>query len=217
MVLTRESLQSGLMRDLWNASGQKSRCLSEEELDTSVDQTLAELEAADDPWVFGYGSLIWNPLLHYIERQPALMRGYHRRFCLWSRTGRGTPENPGLVLGLDRGGSCRGIAYRIDRAVVREEFRLLWRREMIAMSYCPKWIAVNTVEGEVKALAFVMNREHPNYAGHLSIEQTASVLATAVGRLGSARDYLLQTIAGLQQHGVRDHHLIRLRACIDCA
>lgn len=217
MVLTRESLQAGLMRELWNASGQTSHCLSEVELDESVDQTLRCLGEDEHPWVFGYGSLIWNPLLHYVERQPALLRGYHRRFCLWSRTGRGTPECPGLVLGLDRGGSCRGIAYRIDRSVVREEFRLLWRREMITLSYCPKWTAVSTNEGEVKALAFIMNRSHPNYAGHLSIEQTAGVLATAVGRLGSARDYLLQTIAGLQQHGVQDHHLLRLRACIDCS
>jgi cation transport protein ChaC len=210
MVLTRELLQNGLMRQLWTSSGQPWRALTDEELDASCEAKLAEY-GPGDPWIFGYGSLIWNPLLHYVDREPALLRGYHRRFCLWSRTGRGTPERPGLVLGLDRGGCCHGVAYRIERDVAREELRLLWRREMLAASYSPRWISVRTADGEVRALAFVVNRKHPNYTGKLPLDETVRALASAAGALGSAKDYLLHTYEGLQQHGVSDLHLHQLR------
>ena len=125
---------------------------------------------------------------------------------------RGSPERPGLVLGLDRGGCCRGVAYRLDRAVAREELRLLWRREMLAASYSPRWISVRLGTQEVKAVAFIINRKHPNYAGKLSIDEMVQALATAVGGLGSSRDYLLHTIEGLRQHGVDDPHLRHLHA-----
>ncbi|MFN0306228.1 MAG: gamma-glutamylcyclotransferase [Burkholderiales bacterium] len=211
MVLTRESLQNGLMRELWRSSGVSYRVLTDPELDASVDAMLATF-GPGDPWVFGYGSLIWNPLLHYADREAATLHGYHRRFCLWSRTGRGSPDRPGLVLGLDRGGCCRGVAYRLDRAVAREELRLLWRREMLAASYSPRWISVRVGTEEVRAVAFIINRKHPNYAGKLSLDEMVHALATAVGGLGSSRDYLLHTIEGLRQHGVDDPHLRHLHA-----
>ncbi|MSQ19965.1 MAG: gamma-glutamylcyclotransferase [Betaproteobacteria bacterium] len=210
MVLTRESLQNGLMRDLWHSSGQNHRVLTDAELDASVDAMLATF-GPGDPWVFGYGSLIWNPLLHFIDREAATLHGYHRRFCLWSRTGRGLPERPGLVLGLDRGGCCRGVGFRIERSVVREELRLLWRREMLAAAYTPRWITVRVGGEDVKAVAFIINRKHSNYAGRLTIDQTVQALATGIGSLGSSREYFLHTIDGLRQHGVDDPHLIHLR------
>jgi len=214
MVLTRESLENGVLRDIWRRSGVQYRVFSDEELDASVDRMMTDLGDCD-PWVFGYGSLVWNPLLQYTDREPAMLRGYHRRFCLWSRTGRGSPEHPGLVLGLDRGGCCRGVAYRLDRTAAREELRLLWRREMLSASYEARWVPVS-IPGErcAKAVAFIINREHPNYAGKLSVDVTVRALATGIGALGSSRDYLLRTIEGLRQHGLSDPHLVALGARI---
>lgn len=215
MSLTRADLENGLMLRLWHESGQTT-CATPAELDASADTTLASFPGSGDPWIFAYGSLIWNPLLDHEEHHLVTLHGFHRRFCLWSKTGRGTPQRPGLVLGLDRGGCCRGVAYRIPRDRARAEFRLLWRREMIAGAYTPKWLTIRGTlggtSGEWRALAFVINRSHPNYTGKLSIDQTVQALASAAGRLGSSKDYLCQTVEGLRTHGVCDPHLTHLRA-----
>lgn len=215
MSLTRADLESGLMLRLWRESGQMHRVLSETELDESADAALAAFPGEGDPWVFAYGSLVWNPLLDFSERELAVLHGFHRRFCLWSKTGRGSPDRPGLVLGLDRGGCCRGVAYRLDRAKARQEIRLLWRREMIAGAYAAKWMPIRIGEDEHHALAFVINRDHPNYAGKLPMEQLVETLATACGRLGSSRDYLFQTVEGLRAHGLTDPILEDLRARVN--
>jgi cation transport protein ChaC len=216
MSLTREDLENGLMRRLFSECQGSIRCLSDEELDASIRCTLGGHAPGEDVWVFGYGSLIWNPLFHHLERRTATLRGYHRRFCLWSVMGRGTPDNPGLVLGLDRGGVCRGVAYRIGAAHAAEELRLLWRREMVVGSYCPRWLKVETPQRgahgptEVRALAFVVNREHANYAGRLSDECVARSLATARGHIGASAEYLARTFEGLAAHGIHDRHLAGL-------
>jgi cation transport protein ChaC len=219
MSLTREDLENGLMRRLFSASGSGTRCLSEEELDASIRCILSAHAPGEDVWVFGYGSLIWNPIFHYVERRTATLQGYHRRFCLWSKMGRGTPENPGLVLGLDRGGRCRGVAYRIAGHHAADELRLLWQREMVVGSYCPRWMRVETTphgaprgtREEVRALAFLVNREHPSYAGRLPNETVATALATASGHIGPAAEYLLKTVEALAAQGIRDMHLETLR------
>ena len=166
-------------------------------------------------WVFGYGSLIWNPLLEHEERRCATLHGFHRRFCLWSKTGRGTPERPGLVLGLDRGGCCRGVVYRVPQAKAREEFLLLWRREMLAVSYVPRWVPVRTEGRDVQALTFIINREHPNYTHKLTIDELVDTISTACGRLGSSRDYLCHTVDGLAAAGICDPFLTELRARVN--
>ena len=119
MSLTREDLENGRMRQLLAASGHGPRPLTDEELDASIRCVLAGVRTGEDVWIFAYGSLLWNPLLEHDERRPATLRGFHRRFCLWSRMGRGTPDQPGLVLGLDLGGSCHGLAYRLPAAQAR--------------------------------------------------------------------------------------------------
>ncbi len=215
MSLTREDLENGLMQQLFSECRGGPRCLSDEELDASIRCTLAGHAPGEDIWVFGYGSLIWNPLFHYLERRTATLRGYHRRFCLWSMMGRGTPENPGLVLGLDRGGVCRGVVYRISAHHAVEELRLLWRREMVVGSYCPRWLKVeapgHASREDVRALAFVVNREHCNYAGRLPDERVATALATARGHIGASAEYLMKTFEGLAAHGIHDRHLAGLR------
>jgi cation transport protein ChaC len=215
MSLTREDLEKGLMQQLFSECSSGPRCLSDEELDASIRCTLAGHAHGQDIWVFGYGSLIWNPIFHHLERRTATLRGFHRRFCLWSVMGRGTPDNPGLVLGLDRGGVCRGVVYRIAGHHAVEELRLLWRREMVIGSYYPRWLRVEVprhgdrpgLVEEVRALAFVVNREHANYAGRLSEERIAKALATARGHIGCSAEYLVKTFEGLAAHGIHDRHL----------
>ena len=119
-----------------------------------------------DLWVFGYGSLMWNPEFPYAERRQALLRGYHRRFCVYSHRYRGTPDRPGLVLGLDRGGSCRGIAFRVEPPHVNSTIDLLWDREMVSGVYAPKIIKVTTDGGRIPACAFVADARTGNIAAN---------------------------------------------------
>jgi cation transport protein ChaC len=188
--------------------------VSEAEFHASFECALEPLRQGAAPWVFGYGSLIWNPLFRYVERLPAVVHGFHRSFCLWSRMGRGTPEKSGLVLGLDRGGCCHGMAFRLDADEARHELALLWRREMVLGSYTPRWLPV-TIQGadgrEVKALAFVVNRCHPHYAGKLPLAAIVETIATARGAFGSSAEYLFQTVDCLLAQGIRDSRLARLR------
>lgn len=187
------------------------RPLTDAELDASVECILSGAPQGDDIWVFGYGSLVWNPLFHYAERQTAMLRGFHRRFCLWSMTSRGTTEQPGLVLGLDHGGACCGVAFRLHADQAVAELRLLWRREMAVGAYCPRWVNVRTEDGiERRALTFIVNRRHPNYAGNLSPQRVADTLACASGHIGTSAEYFFETLRALIAHGLRDRYLLHL-------
>lgn len=210
MSLTREDLESNQLQKLLLQSGLKVNVLNEIQLQESIRQTLERQAANSDVWLFAYGSLIWNPIFRFVERRIGTVYGFHRQFCLWTPFGRGTPDNPGLVLGLDRGGSCRGIVYRIAAPDVLSELLLVWRREMIVNSYIPRWVKVfDGVQG-VEAIAFVVNRNHPKYTGELSLETTVNTLATAGGHLGSSADYLIQTVNGLIANGIKDKQLLLL-------
>jgi cation transport protein ChaC len=136
--------------------------------------------------------------------------GWHRRFCLWVPQGRGTPDNRGLVLGLDHGGSCRGIVYRIAAVDVSSELSLLWRREMVVGSYLPRWVRVFDGMQSLLAITFVINRQHRAYAGNISLETTINSLATASGELGFCADYLMQTVDGLMEAAIKDEPLLLL-------
>ena len=126
MSLTREQIRSGWVQQIAREGG-GIHVLSDAELEASRRATLARAPS-DDIWVFGYGSLIWNPAFHFVERRLGTIHGWHRRFCLWTTLGRGSPDCPGLMLGLDRGGSCRGIVLRIAPEDVEVELDVLWRR-----------------------------------------------------------------------------------------
>ncbi|HUJ97335.1 MAG TPA: gamma-glutamylcyclotransferase [Stellaceae bacterium] len=165
---------------------------------------------ACDVWIFGYGSLMWDPGFAYVEAQPALLRGYHRRFCVYSHTYRGTPERPGLVLGLDRGGACKGIAYRVPRVDVSPALHYLWEREMTNRTYHLRALTVATRAGAVEAQAFVVDRRHPSYAGRLSLEETARLILQGIGARGPCRQYLENTVAELKKLGLVDGPLHRL-------
>jgi cation transport protein ChaC len=185
--------------------------LSDAELQTSIQSTLKHQTPGSDVHLFAYGSLIWNPIFKFDERFVGKVYGFHRRFCLWTPLGRGTPDNPGLVLGLDHGGSCRGVVYRIAGADVASELLLLWRREMIIGSYIPRWVKVMHDDREVNAIAFVINRSHHHYAGNISHDVMVQHIATAHGLIGSCSDYLLQTVDGLASSGICDRQLLHLK------
>jgi len=210
VTLTRIDLESGRLQAIISQAGLGLQILTEAQLQQSIDETLQQcLEC--DVWIFAYGSLIWNPIVKFSARCVGTVYGRHRRFCLWTPVGRGTPDNPGLVLGLDRGGSCRGVASQVAATDVATELQLLWRREMVAGAYVPRWVKVFSKEQVVEAIAFVINRQHSLYTGSLSLETTLKSLATASGHLGSCADYLLQTIDGLATFGIKDETLLFLR------
>ena len=174
---------------------------------------ISALRKAGEPvWLFAYGSLMWNPEFEFAEVRPALLRGYHRRFCLYSRDYRGTPERPGLVLGLDRGGSCHGIAYRLPTERLGQTLDRIWAREMTGGVYEMRRVAAGTADGEVTAHACVVRRASPDYAGRLSVDETARLLASAVGGRGTGRDYLANTVRHLEELGIRDRLLHRIEA-----
>jgi glutathione-specific gamma-glutamylcyclotransferase len=211
MVLTRDSIRSGLVHKMIAELGISMRVLSDAELAASRRATLAGVDLSAGVWLFGYGSLIWNPAFHFTDRLTGRIFGWHRRFCLWTHLGRGCPERPGLVLGLERGGSCRGVAFHIAPEVVEEELEIVWRREMISGAYVPRWVDVRTALGPVPAIAFVINHAHERYARDLSDEEVAEVLATASGWLGPCADYLVNTVDHLAALGIHDRPLERLR------
>jgi len=217
MSITREDLENDRLRKLFAERGAGPRTLSDEEREASIADVLAEHTHGEDVWVFGYGSLVWNPLFHYVECRVATLRGYHRRFCLWSVVGRGTPDQPGLVLGLDRGGCCRGVAFRLAAATAPRELRLLWCREMVTGAYAPRWLRAHHDAGEFQALAFVVNRTHEGYAGRLPFDTVVRTIAAASGLIGSSADYLRHTCEGLARHGIRDDHLAAVHAAVFAA
>jgi cation transport protein ChaC len=178
-----------------------------EERAASLETTLAQVRPGTDVWVFGYGSLMWNPAFHHVESRAARLHGWHRRFCLWNTFGRGTPENPGLMLALERGGSCTGLALRVAAEAVRSELSVLWNREMITGAYRPRWVRLASESGPVEAVTFVVNRAHPRYTGKLELREIARRMATASGPLGKSRDYLESTVAELERLGLRDRAL----------
>ena len=185
--------------------------MSEEARKASLRAVRAAVPEGEDVWVFAYGSLMWNPAIHVAESEKAHVRGYHRTFCLTMSVGRGSPETPGLMLSIDRGGSCTGIAHRIAADQVESELSILWYREMLSGAYEPRWVnaEIETV-GRKRALAFVINRSHPRYEGVLAEDEVARRVATAKGMIGSNRDYLYRTIACLSELGVADGPMFRL-------
>ena len=209
-MLNRQVLQSKLLQQLLAHPGLNLKILSDAELLASIKSTL-EQNPTDELWIFAYGSLIWNPLFEYLERRVVSLDAWQRRFCLFAPVGRGTIDNPGLVLGLEQGNYCQGIAYRL--AVddnLEAELLLLWRREMVVGSYIPTWLIANDGKQDISVLTFTANPYHPVYVNNLPTEKLICSLATAKGFLGSSAEYLSQTVQGLLAEGIEDLELIEL-------
>ncbi|MGA8320215.1 MAG: gamma-glutamylcyclotransferase, partial [Xanthobacteraceae bacterium] len=161
-------------------------------------------------WVFGYGSLMWRPGFAYLERMPARMIGLHRSLCVFSFVHRGTPERPGLVLGLDRGGMCRGVAYRVAAAAREETIDYLRGREQVTSVYVE---TVRQIELEdkaqrrVSALCYIVDRSHVQYAGRLTLAQSLHHVRQGHGKSGPNRDYVIETVRALEALGYREGEL----------
>jgi cation transport protein ChaC len=175
-----------------------------------LEKALSEWGGQDDLWLFGYGSLIWRSDFDFAERRPATVHGWHRALKMWSRINRGTPERPGLVFGLLTGGCCRGVVFRIAREQAAGTLAGLWKREMAMGVYDPRWLAAQTPQGPVRALAFTLSRKSPNHTGELTEEEYRTIFAVATGIYGTTMDYAHRTLEELKRHDIRDRNLEKL-------
>ena len=218
--IAREDVESGVLEEMiveGELQGHFVR-LPEAERDKSRWNLLADIPEDEDIWLFAYGSLIWSPMIHFVEQRHAELYGFHRQFCMQTKMGRGTPDRPGLMLALENGGSCKGIAYRVAAKDREQELKVIWNREMVGGSYTPKFVKLHTGVGSkkeiVRAIAFTMNHDHENYIGKLAVAEVAETLAYAEGPLGKGEDYLFNTVSHLEELGLVDHHLFKLARLI---
>jgi cation transport protein ChaC len=161
-----------------------------------------------DLWVFGYGSLMWRPGFDFIEQLDGRIYGYHRALCVLSWVYRGTSDHPGLVLGLDKGGSCSGKLFKIPADKKQQVASYLFDRELPTMVYNARFAKIHTKDGQhISALTFVVDTGHPQYIANQSLQQLASIVAHAEGLYGTSSDYLLSTLEHLRQDGIYDSHL----------
>lgn len=166
-----------------------------------------------DLWVFGYGSLMWRPGFPFVESGPGRLRGYHRSLCVLSHVHRGTPERPGLVLGLDRGGSCRGMAFRVAAADAAATLAYLREREQVTAVYVERVLGVTLDDGRrIEAVTYLVDRRHPQYAGRLPEAELVRLVRQGLGRSGANPDYVRHTHDQLVAMGIPDPMLARLAA-----
>ncbi len=164
----------------------------------------------EDLWIFGYGSLMWRPGFDYLERVPARLIGLHRALCVYSFVHRGTPERPGLVLGLDRGGMCRGIAFRVAAKLREKTIAYLRAREQVTTVYLETVRRIELEEQarrQVRALCFIVDRSHVQYAGRLSLTECVHHVREGHGSSGPNREYVLETVHALEALGYRETEL----------
>ena len=189
---------------------------TDEDYQALIDDLLDQRPEGEEFWLFASGSLIWKPEVEYLDSRVATIRGYHRSFCLHMRQWRATPEQPGLMMALDRGGQCKGVIFRLDHDAMEEQLKKLLYREMRMRPSNNKarWVTAMTDQGPVPALAFVMNRKGPAYVGRLPLDETVTMLARACGDIGSCAEYLYNTVAHLEEIGIHDRHLWHLQELV---
>jgi cation transport protein ChaC len=172
--------------------------------------------ADTNPWVFGYGSLIWNPGFAFLRSETALLRGAHRALSVYSHRHRGTPERPGLVFGLSRGGSCRGVAFEVDAALWPATFDYLQAREQDRGVYREAWRRIELDGGTtVRALAYLVNEDHAQHAGRLDLAEQVRLVARSTGESGRNTEYVRNTATHLLALGIRDRALLQIVEALD--
>lgn len=185
--------------------------ISEQQRQASRRATLGDAKTPQDLWIYGYGSLMWDPGFHFVEVRRADLDGYQRRFTSKATVGRGSPERPGLMLSLEaQPGCCTGLAFRIAADQADSESEILWRREMLLGSYCPAMLPLHTPQGSISAVVFASNHSHDGYAGDLSLSETAGMIARGSGIIGTNRDYLEQLAQRLAMLEIRDPYIEQL-------
>ena len=188
--------------------------LTEDEFAETLGAVMASHGRQDDLWVFGYGSLMWRPGFPYLERHFGIVHGYHRAFCVYSHVHRGTRERPGLVLGLDNGGSCKGVAYRVGAADAESVVEYLMRREMATRVYMPRWVTVRIGSRAVRAHTYTAAHNHEQYAGKLTPAEAARYIKGSNGRSGDNVEYLRNTVAHLEELGIDSAHFRRVEKLV---
>jgi glutathione-specific gamma-glutamylcyclotransferase len=185
---------------------------SEQQVAATVHAIISEAASSEAIWFFAFGSLIWKPACDVVERRVALARGWHRAFCFgWDTRYRGNKDAPGLMLSLDRGGTCKGVAFRLPSDAIESNLEKLVRREP---PFPPRWLDLKTEEGPIRAFAFVIDRKNGRYVSGLSEEAVADALAKAVGMWGSMAEYLHSTVEHLEDLGIHDKQLWRLQEMV---
>lgn len=213
--LTRELLRDTPVSTLFSAMPPGLRVWSESELEKSLRTTLREYDFGAGVHIFGYGSLMWNPAIEHVFAQKARIHGWHRSFCLRAIFARGAPETPGAMLALDRGGSCEGVLFRIPAERAIEELMLLWKREMVTGVYQPRWVTAHSGDNKCKAITFVVDRSHERYLGRVPLEETAHLINSGRGHLGTSREYFETMMSTIEALGLKDrsmrqlHHAVR--------
>ncbi|WP_108660459.1 gamma-glutamylcyclotransferase [Acuticoccus kandeliae] len=192
---------------------------TEEHSDADLDQlarALLDEHCPETLLVFAYGSLIWNPEFEVRSSARVRLGGWHRAFCMRLTRWRGTREVPGLMMALDRGGSCTGMLYALRGADHRDQIIRLLEREIDAKppTNVARWVGVATEAGPAKALTFVADPKGPAYAGRMPLEEVAGIVARAAGHWGSTAIYLQRTVEQLEAHGIRDRNLWRLQEMV---
>ncbi|MBO68795.1 MAG: gamma-glutamylcyclotransferase [Acidiferrobacteraceae bacterium] len=206
--ITRALIMDGIIERMAKESVGDDPVTTDIERKTAIDRILESTPVGNPTWVFGYGSLIWNPAIRYCQKMIGTVYGYRRTFSLWSTIGRGSSISPGLLLALEPGGSCKGVLYRIRKNDRYHELDILFRRELVTAAYKPVWANVRTSKGrKLKAITFVIDRSHHRYAGSLAKTTVAEIIATAEGPLGSCADYLYRTAEHLETLGIPDTQL----------
>lgn len=184
--------------------------LTEDELHWTLRAVMESHPPGEDLWIFGYGSLMWRPDFPFVDRARAQVHGYHRSFCVYSHVYRGTRERPGLVLGLDNGGSCSGVAYRVEAAHAKTAVEYLIRREMVTRVYMPRWVTARIGDKAVRAHTYTAAHNHVQYAGRLSEDEALRLILQGQGRSGPNTEYLSNTVSHLDALGITDQPLRRL-------
>ena len=191
--------------------------MSEEDYDRVTNEVLRDHPPNEDLWIFAYGSLLWRPACEIDGQEMAGLKGWHRKFCIRLARYRGTPENPGLIMALDRGGSCQAVVQRLSAKTARDRLGQLMRREMSSKEHLtnrPRWVSVDAGSKRRRAVVFVVARSSPYYSGDLSLAQTAKILGRAVGHWGSGAEYLMNTVRQLESLGIHDRNLWHLQELV---
>ncbi|MES1924904.1 ChaC-like protein [Salinisphaera sp. T31B1] len=219
--ITREVLERDGIRHAMSQRHPEVALNSDDAIRASMQRMLATRPAPVDPtdgvWLFAYGSLLWNPCVPVAERRMARLYGFHRDFQLKLTYARGSPEAPGMMLGIVPGGSCRGVALRVIGDDLEHELLMVWRREMLTGVYKPRWVELRPDDGGPRlwSIAFVVDPAHPCYCGRLDDDDVVALLATGHGMIGASAEYLHNTVGHLDEQGIVDRRLraLQQRVC----
>lgn len=213
-MLTKDQITSGAYLENFGEMP-KDLLWTLEQIEQSMRETLAKRHERGDIWVFGYGSLLWNPLLNFAGQKRATLQGWHRSFCMRIIAGRATVSTPGRMLALEPGGSTQGVAFRLTEQVAREELILLWVREMPTGAYRPVWAPIAMDDGtHATALVFVAEPDHPLYEKDASVEAVTRHISGASGPMGSNAEYVHKLNNALCESGFVDEYIGALSAGI---